>query len=135
MVVNEYYSLKSFINLKTSFNFDTILLLSSDIKNQINSLRNQIDNKLQDQDYLISNEFSIPLEDVSELIVSDSGTIIPSLSVLLVESDDNNEGGEGGGNNDEPTNPNPDDTEDDEYKEYLKGGNIYIINDITFIIP
>lgn len=139
MVINEYYSLKSFMNLKTYFNFDKILLISSDIKNQINSLRNQIDNKLPDenQDYLINNEFSIPLEDISELIVSDSGTIIPSLSVLLVEgdsNDDNNEGGDGGNDN-EPTNPNPDDTEDDEYKEYLKGGNIYIINGITFVIP
>ena len=134
MVVNEYYSLKSLLNLKTYFDFNKIYVLSSDIKDQINSLRSTLDNKIQDPEYLTSEMFSIPIEDISEFVVSEASTIIPSLSVLLVE-DDSNGGNNGGNTQPDDDNPNEEENETDEEKQFLKGGNIYIVNGIIFVIP
>ena len=134
-VVNleSYSSVKSFLNLKTYFNFNKVYLSSSEVKEYINSQRDPLSNNELSEinKNIIINDYIIPMEDTSELLVSDSLTIIPSLSILIV--DDDYEPGEGGNNTEQPD--DEDEFDEEEYKKYLRGGDIFIVNDVIFVIP
>lgn len=134
-VVNleSYPSVKSFLNLKTYFDFNKVYLSSSEVKEYINSQRDPLSNNELSEinKNIIINDYIIPMEDTSELLVSDSLTLIPSLSILIV--DDDYEPGEGGNNTEQPDDENEFDEE--EYKKYLRGGDIFIVNDVIFVIP
>ena len=73
----------------------------------------------------------IPETEFSEITNLTDDSLVPSLTILVKTVTDEQPGG---GEIEQPDTPVVD-PEEETYDQYLRAGNIYIFNDIIFIIP
>ena len=133
--IDRFDELKTVNNLKTYYEFDKIFAISATKKDIINSYRDPLsDNAITEsgKNNLLNNSITyIPETEISEITNLTDDLLVPSLSILVkTTSDEQPDGGE----IIQPDTPVVD-SEEETYKQYLRAGNIYILNDIIFIIP
>lgn len=133
--IDRFDELKTVNNLKTYYEFDKIFAISSTKKDIINSYRDPLsDNAITEsgKNNLLNNSITyIPETEISEITNLTDDLLVPSLTILVkTTSDEQTDGGE----IIQPDTPVID-PEEETYKQYLRAGNIYILNDIIFIIP
>ena len=133
--INRFDELKTVNNLKTYYEFDKIFAISSTKKEEINSYRDALsDNAITESgkiDLLNNSITYIPETEFSEITNLTDDSIVPSLTILVKTVIDEQPGG---GEIEQPDTPVVD-PEEETYDQYLRAGNIYIFNDIIFIIP
>lgn len=133
--INRFDELKTVNNLKTYYEFDKIFAISSTKKEEINSYRDALsDNAITESgkiDLLNNSITYIPETEFSEITNLTDDSIVPSLTILVKTVIDEQPGG---GEIEQPDTPVAD-PEEETYDQYLRAGNIYIFNDIIFIIP
>ena len=133
--IDRFDELKTVNNLKTYYEFDKIFAISATKKDIINSYRDPLsDNVITEsgKNNLLNNSITyIPETEISEITNLTDDLLVPSLTILVkTTSDEQPDGGE----IIQPDTPVID-PEEETYKQYLRSGNIYILNDIIFIIP
>lgn len=132
--IDRFDELKTVNGLKTYYDFDKIFAISATKKNEINSYRDTVsDNSITEdgKNNLLNNSITyIPETEFSEITNLTDESLVPSLTILVKTIIDE----PGGGEIEQPDTPVVD-TEEETYKQYLRAGNIYILNDIIFIIP
>ena len=133
--IDRFDELKTVNNLKTYYEFDKIFAISATKKDIINSYRDPLsDNTITEsgKNNLLNNSITyIPETEISEITNLTDDLLVPSLTILVkTTSDEQPDGGE----IIQPDTPVID-PEEETYKQYLRAGNIYILNDIIFIIP
>ena len=133
--IDRFDELKTVNNLKTYYEFDKIFAISSTKKEEINSYRDALsDNAITESgkiDLLNGSITYIPETEFSEITNLTDDSIVPSLTILVKTVIDEQPGG---GEIEQPDTPVVD-PEEETYDQYLRAGNIYIFNDIIFIIP
>ena len=133
--IDRFDELKTVNNLKTYYEFDKIFAISSNKKDIINSYRDPLsDNAITEsgKNNLLNNSITyIPETEISEITNLTDDLLVPSLTILVKTTSDEQPGG---GEIIQPDTPVVD-SEEETYKQYLRAGNIYILNDIIFIIP
>ena len=133
--IDQFDELKTVNNLKTYYEFDKIFAISSTKKEEINSYRDALsDNAITESgkiDLLNNSITYIPETEFSEITNLTDDSIVPSLTILVKTVIDEQPGG---GEIEQPDTPVVD-PEEETYDQYLRAGNIYIFNDIIFIIP
>lgn len=133
--IDRFDELKTVNNLKTYYEFDKIFAISSTKKEEINSYRDALsDNAITESgkiDLLNNSITYIPETEFSEITNLTDDSIVPSLTILIKTVTDEQPGG---GEIEQPDTPVVD-PEEETYDQYLRAGNIYIFNDIIFIIP
>lgn len=133
--IDEFDELKTVNNLKIYYEFDKIFAISSTKKEEINSYRDALsDNSITESGKidLLNNLITyIPETEFSEITNLTDDSIVPSLTILVKTVTDDQPGG---GEIEQPDTPVVD-PEEETYDQYLRAGNIYIFNDIIFIIP
>ena len=133
--IDRFDELKTVNNLKTYYEFDKIFAISSTKKEEINSYRDALsDNAITESgkiDLLNNSITYIPETEFSEITNLTDDSIVPSLTILVKTVIDEQPGG---GEIERPDTPVVD-PEEETYDQYLRAGNIYIFNDIIFIIP
>ena len=133
--IDRFDELKTVNNLKTYYEFDKIFAISSTKKEEINSYRDALsDNSITESgkiDLLNNSITYIPETEFSEITNLTDDSIVPSLTILVKTVIDEQPGG---GEIEQPDTPVVD-PEEETYDQYLRAGNIYIFNDIIFIIP
>ena len=133
--IDRFDELKTVNNLKTYYEFDKIFAISSTKKEEINSYRDALsDNAITESgkiDLLNNSITYIPETEFSEITNLTDDSIVPSLTILVKTVIDEQPGG---GEIEQPDTPVVD-SEEETYDQYLRAGNIYIFNDIIFIIP
>ena len=133
--IDRFDELKSVNNLKTYYEFDKIFAISSTKKEEINSYRDALlDNAITEsgKNDLLNNSITyIPETEFSEITNLTDDSIVPSLTILVKTIIDEQPGG---GEIEQPDIPVVD-PEEETYDQYLRAGNIYIFNNIIFIIP
>ena len=133
--IDRFDELKTVDNLKTYYEFDKIFAISSTKKEEINSYRDALsDNAITESgkiDLLNSSITYIPETEFSEITNLIDDSIVPSLTILVKTVIDEQPGG---GEIEQPDIPIVD-PEEETYDQYLRAGNIYIFNNIIFIIP
>ena len=133
--IDRFDELKTVNNLKTYYEFDKIFAISSTKKEEINSYRDALsDNAITESgkiDLLNNSITYIPETEFSEITNLTDDSIVPSLTILVKTVIDEQPGG---GEIEQPDIPIVD-PEEETYDQYLRAGNIYIFNDIIFIIP
>ena len=133
--IDPFDELKTVNNLKTYYEFNKIFAISATKKDIINSYRDTAsDNAITEsgKNNLLNNSITyIPETEISEITNLTDDLLVPSLTILVkTTSDEQTNGGE----IIQPDTPVID-PEEETYKQYLRAGNIYILNDIIFIIP
>ena len=133
--IDRFDELKTVNNLKTYYEFDKIFTISATKKDEINSYRDTLsDNAITESgknNLLNSSVTYIPESEISEITNLTDDLLVPSLTILVkATSDEQPDGGE----IEQPDTPVVD-PEEETYDQYLRAGNIYIFNDIIFIIP
>ena len=133
--IDRFDELKTVNNLKTYYEFDKIFTISATKKDEINSYRDTLsDNAITESgknNLLNSSVTYIPESEISEITNLTDDLLVPSLTILVkATSDEQPDGGE----IEQPDTPVVD-PEEETYGQYLRAGNIYILNDIIFIIP
>lgn len=133
--IDRFDELKTVNNLKTYYEFDKIFAISSTKKEEINSYRDAIlDNAITEsgKNDLLNNSITyIPETEFSEITNLTDDSTVPSLTILVKTVIDEQPGG---GEIEQPDTPIVD-PEEETYDQYLRAGNIYIFNNIIFIIP
>ena len=133
--IDRFDELKTVNNLKNYYEFDKIFAISSTKKEEINSYRDALsDNAITESgkiDLLNNSITYIPETEFSEITNLTDDSIVPSLTILVKTVIDEQPGG---GEIEQPDTPVVD-PEEETYDQYLRAGNIYIFNDIIFIIP
>ena len=133
--IDRFDELKTVNNLKTYYEFDKIFAISSTKKDIINSYRDPLsDNTITEsgKNNLLNNSITyIPETEISEITNLTDDLLVPSLTILVKTTSDEQTDGEEIIQPDTPVV----DPEEETYKQYLRAGNIYILNDIIFIIP
>ena len=133
--IDRFDELKTVNNLKTYYEFDKIFAISATKKDEINSYRDTLsDNAITESgknNLLNSSITYIPESEISEITNLTDDLLVPSLTILVKATSDNQPGG---GEIEQPDTPVVD-PEEETYDQYLRAGNIYILNDIIFIIP
>ena len=133
--IDRFDELKTVNNLKTYYEFDKIFAISSTKKEEINSYRDALsDNAITESgkiDLLNNSITYIPETEFSEITNLTDDSLVPSLTILVKTVIDEQPGG---GEIEQPDTPVVD-PEEETYDQYLRAGNIYIFNDIIFIIP
>ena len=133
--IDQFDELKTVNDLKTYYEFDKIFAISSTKKEEINSYRDALsDNAITESGKinLLNNSITyIPETEFSEITNLTDDSIVPSLTILVKTVIDEQPGG---GEIEQPDTPVVD-PEEETYDQYLRAGNIYIFNDIIFIIP
>ena len=133
--IDRFDELKTVNNLKIYYEFDKIFAISSTKKEEINSYRDALsDNAITESgkiDLLNNSITYIPETEFSEITNLTDDSIVPSLTILVKTVIDEQPGG---GEIERPDTPVVD-PEEETYDQYLRAGNIYIFNDIIFIIP
>lgn len=133
--IDRFDELKTVNNLKTYYEFDKIFAISSTKKEEINSYRDALlDNAITEsgKNDLLNNSITyIPETEFSEITNLTDDSIVPSLTILVKTIIDEQPGG---GEIEQPDIPVVD-PEEETYDQYLRAGNIYIFNNIIFIIP
>lgn len=133
--IDRFDELKTVNNLKTYYEFDKIFAISSTKKDIINSYRDPLsDNAITEsgKNNLLNNSITyIPETEISEITNLTDDLLVPSLTILVKATSD---GQPGGREIEQPDTPVVD-PEEETYGQYLRAGNIYILNDIIFIIP
>ena len=133
--IDRFDELKTVNNLKTYYEFDKIFAISATKKDEINSYRDTLsDNVITESgknNLLNSSITYIPESEISEITNLTDDLLVPSLTILVKATSDNRPGG---GEIEQPDTPVVD-PEEETYDQYLRAGNIYILNDIIFIIP
>lgn len=133
--IDRFNELKTVNNLKTYYEFDKIFAISSTKKEEINSYRDALlDNAITEsgKNDLLNNSITyIPETEFSEITNLTDDSIVPSLTILVKTIIDEQPGG---GEIEQPDIPVVD-PEEETYDQYLRAGNIYIFNNIIFIIP
>lgn len=133
--IDRFDELKTVNNLKTYYEFDKIFAISSTKKDIINSYRDPLsDNAIteSDKNNLLNNSITyIPETEISEITNLTDDLLVPSLTILVKTTSNDQPGG---GEIIQPDTPVID-PEEETYKQYLRAGNIYLLNDIIFIIP
>ena len=133
--IDRFDELKTVNNLKTYYEFDKIFAISFTKKEEINSYRDALsDNAITESgkiDLLNNSITYIPETEFSEITNLTDDSIVPSLTILVKTVTDEQPGG---GEIEQPDIPIVD-PEEETYDQYLRAGNIYIFNDIIFIIP
>ena len=142
--IDRFDELKTVNNLKTYYEFDKIFAISSTKTEEINSYRDALsDNAITESgkiDLLNDSITYIPETEFSEITNLTDDSTVPSLTILVkTVIDEQPDGGEieqpGGGEIEQPDMPPIVDPEEETYDQYLRAGNIYIFNNIIFIIP
>ena len=133
--IDRFDELKTVNNLKTYYEFDKIFAISSTKKDIINSYRDALsDNAITESGRidLVNNSITyIPETEFSEITNLTDDSVVPSLTILVkTVTDEQPDGGE----TEQPDTPVVD-PEEEIYDQYLRAGNIYILNDVIFIIP
>ena len=133
--IDQFDELKTVNDLKTYYEFDKIFAISSTKKEEINSYRDTLSNNAITEsgkiDLLNNSITYIPETEFSEITNLTDDSIVPSLTILVKTVTDEQPGG---GEIEQPDTPDVD-PEEETYDQYLRAGNIYIFNDIIFIIP
>ena len=133
--IDRFDELKTVNNLKTYYEFDKIFAISATKKDEINSYRDTLsDNAITESgknNLLNSSITYIPESEISEITNLTDDLLVPSLTILVKATSDEQPGG---GEIEQPDTPVVD-PEEETYGQYLRAGNIYILNDIIFIIP
>ena len=133
--IDRFDELKTVNNLKTYYEFDKIFAISATKKDEINSYRDTLsDNAITESgknNLLNSSITYIPESEISEITNLTDDLLVPSLTILVKATSDNRPGG---GEIEQLDTPVVD-PEEETYDQYLRAGNIYILNDIIFIIP
>ena len=133
--IDQFDELKTVNDLKTYYEFDKIFAISSTKKEEINSYRDTLSNNAITEsgkiDLLNNSITYIPETEFSEITNLTDDSIVPSLTILVKTVIDEQPGG---GEIEQPDTPVVD-PEEETYDQYLRAGNIYIFNDIIFIIP
>ena len=133
--IDQFDELKTVNNLKTYYEFDKIFAISATKKDIINSYRDPLsDNAITEsgKNNLLNNSITyIPETEISEITNLTDDLLVPSLTILVKTTSDEQPDGEEIIQPDTPVI----DPEEETYKQYLRAGNIYILNDIIFIIP
>ena len=133
--IDRFDELKTVNDLKTYYEFDKIFAISATKKEEINSYRNNLtDNAITESgkiDLLNNSITYIPETEFSEITNLTDDSSVPSLTILVKSVTGEQPGG---GEIEQPDVPD-EDTEEETYNQYLRAGNIYILNDILFIIP
>ena len=133
--IDRFDELKTVNNLKTYYEFDKIFTISATKKDEINSYRDTLsDNAITESgknNLLNSSITYIPESEISEITNLTDDLLVPSLTILVKATSDEQPGG---GEIEQPDTPVVD-PEEETYDQYLRAGNIYILNDIIFIIP
>ena len=133
--IDRFDELKTVNNLKTYYEFDKIFAISATKKDIINSYRDSLsDNVITEsgKNNLLNNSITyIPETEISEITNLTDDLLVPSLTILVKTTSDEQTDGEEIIQPDTPVV----DSEEETYKQYLRAGNIYILNDIIFIIP
>ena len=133
--IDQFDELKTVNNLKIYYEFDKIFAISSTKKEEINSYRDALsDNAITESgkiDLLNNSITYIPETEFSEITNLTDDSLVPSLTILVKTVTDEQPGG---GEIEQPDTPVVD-PEEETYDQYLRAGNIYIFNDIIFIIP
>lgn len=133
--IDQFDELKTVNDLKTYYEFDKIFAISSTKKEEINSYRDTLSNNAITEsgkiDLLNNSITYIPETEFSEITNLTDDTVVPSLTILVKTVTDEQPGG---GEIEQPDTPVVD-PEEETYDQYLRAGNIYIFNDIIFIIP
>ena len=133
--IDRFDELKTVNNLKTYYEFDKIFAISATKKDEINSYRDTLsDNVITEsgKNNLLNGSITyIPESEISEITNLTDDLLVPSLTILVKATSDNRPGG---GEIEQPDTPVVD-PEEETYDQYLRAGNIYILNDIIFIIP
>ncbi len=133
--IDRFDTLKTVNDLRTYYDFDKIYAISATKKEEINSYRNTLsDNTITESGKinLLNNSITyIPETEFSEITNLTDDLVVPSLTILVkTVSDDQS----GGGEIEQPDTPVTD-PDAETYDQYLRAGNIYILNNIIFIIP
>ena len=133
--IDQFDELKTVNDLKTYYDFDKIFAISSTKKEEINSYRDTLSNNAITEsgkiDLLNNSITYIPETEFSEITNLTDDSLVPSLTILVKTVTDEQPGG---GEIEQPDTPAVD-PEEETYDQYLRAGNIYIFNDIIFIIP
>jgi hypothetical protein len=133
--VDRFDELKTVNNLRTYYDFDKIYAISATKKEEINSYRDSLsDNAITESgriDLLNNSITYIPETEFSEIANLTDDSVVPSLTILVKTVTDDESGG---GETEQPDTPVVD-PDDETYDQYLRAGDIYILNDIIFIIP
>lgn len=133
--IDRFDELKTVNDLKTYYDFDKIFAISATKKEEINSYRDALtDNAITESgkiDLLNNSITYIPETEFSEITNLTDDLLVPSLTILVKSVADDQPGG---GEIEQPDVPD-EDIEGETYDQYLRAGNIYILNDILFIIP
>ena len=133
--IDRFDELKTVNNLKTYYEFDKIFAISATKKDEINSYRDTLsDNAITESgknNLLNSSITYIPESEILEITNLTDDLLVPSLTILVKATSDEQPGG---GEIEQPYTPVVD-PEEETYDQYLRAGNIYILNDIIFIIP
>ena len=133
--IDQFDELKTVNNLKIYYEFDKIFAISSTKKEEINSYRDTLSNNAITEsgkiDLLNNSITYIPETEFSEITNLTDDSSVPSLTILVKTVTDEQPGG---GEIEQPDTPVVD-PEEETYDQYLRAGNIYIFNDIIFIIP
>ena len=133
--IDRFDELKTVNNLKTYYEFDKIFAISATKKDIINSYRDTAsDNTITESgknNLLNSSITYIPETEISEIANLTDDLLVPSLTILVKATPDDQPGG---GEIIQPDTPVID-PEEETYKQYLRAGNIYILNGIIFVIP
>lgn len=133
--VDRFDELKTVNDLRTYYDFDKIYAISATKKAEINSYRDSLsDNAITESgriDLLNNSITYIPETEFSEIVNLTDDSTVPSLTILVKTIIDDESGG---GETEQPDTPVVD-PDEETYDQYLRAGNIYILNDIIFIIP
>lgn len=133
--IDPFDELKTVNDLKTYYEFDKIFAISATKKTEINSYRDALsDNAITESGRidLVNNSITyIPETEFSEITNLTDDSVVPSLTILVKTVTDEQPGG---GETEQPDTPVTD-PEEETYDQYLRAGNIYILNDVIFIIP
>ena len=133
--IDQFDELKTVNDLKTYYDFDKIFAISSTKKEEINSYRDTLSNNAITEsgkiDLLNNSITYIPETEFSEIMNLTDNSLVPSLTILFKTVTEEQPGG---GEIEQPDTPAVD-PEEETYDQYLRAGNIYIFNDIIFIIP
>lgn len=133
--IDPFDELKTVNDLRTYYEFDKVFAISATKKAEINSYRDALsDNAITESGRidLVNNSITyIPETEFSEITNLTDDSVVPSLTILVKTVTDEQPGG---GETEQPDTPVTD-PEEETYDQYLRAGNIYILNDVIFIIP
>lgn len=132
--IDPFDKLKTVNDLRTYYEFDKVFAISATKKAEINSYRDALsDNAITESgriDLLNNSITYIPETEFSEITNLTDDSVVPSLAILVKNVIDE----PGGEETEQPDTPVVD-PEEETYDQYLRAGNIYILNDVIFIIP